>query len=69
LKTAGASAANYVAQWDGANWSPLGSGMDDYVYALAASGRTFYAVGIFTTAGGNAVSYIAQCDGTDWATR
>ena len=30
--TAGGTAANYIAQWDGAAWSPLGSGMGDDVY-------------------------------------
>lgn len=27
--------ANYVARWDGPNWFPLGSGMSNYVYAVA----------------------------------
>ena len=51
--TAGGSAANYIAQWNGSSWSALGSGMNSDVYALAVSGSTLYAGGNFTTAGGS----------------
>ena len=44
--------ANYVAKWDGTNWSALGSGLSSYVYALAVSGTNLYAGGWFTAAGG-----------------
>ena len=33
--TAGATNANNIAKWDGNNWSALGSGMSDHVFALA----------------------------------
>jgi hypothetical protein len=69
--TAGGVAANSIAQWDGTNWSALGSGIGDieysYVDALAVSGSTLYAGGGFTTAGGVAVNSIAQWDGTNWS--
>jgi hypothetical protein len=32
--TAGGAAANRIARWDGASWSPLGSGANDAVEAL-----------------------------------
>ena len=54
--TAGGSAANYIAQWNGSSWSALGSGMNSDVNALAVSGSTLYAGGDFTTAGGNAAN-------------
>ena len=57
--TAGGSAANYIAKWDGSNWTPLGSGVSGVVNALAVSGSDLYAGGGFTTAGGRASSSIA----------
>ena len=40
FRTAGGVAANYVAKWDGTNWSALGSGLDDSVNVLAVSMAT-----------------------------
>ena len=51
-----------IAQWDGSNWSALGSGMNNYVYALAVSGSTLYAGGGFTTAGTNVSAYAAMAN-------
>jgi hypothetical protein len=71
--TAGGNAANYIAQWNGSSWSPLGSGLgmpypyNPYVEALAASGNTLYAGGEFTTAGGHLAHYIAQWNGSRWS--
>jgi hypothetical protein len=70
--TAGGSAANYIAQWNGSSWLALGSGMSngDYgidVSALAVSGSDVYAGGVFTTAGGSAANSIAQWNGTTWS--
>jgi hypothetical protein len=65
--TAGGSAANNIAQWNGTNWSALGSGINIYVNALAVSGSTLYAGGDFTTAGGNAANNIAQWNGSGWS--
>ena len=63
--TAGGSAANNIAKWNGSSWSALGSGMDgDCVYALAVSGSDLYAGGYFTTAGGTAANYIAKWNGS-----
>jgi hypothetical protein len=49
-----------------ANWTVLGSGMNDRVYALAVSGTNVYAGGRFTMAGGKPVGYIAKWDGNSW---
>jgi hypothetical protein len=48
-----AAGCNHIAKWDPATdtWLPLGTGMDDSVYALAISGNTLYAGGKFTQAG------------------
>src|SRR5688572_4693940 len=61
--TAGDRPANYIAKWDGATWSALGSGMGGNdlppVSALAVLGSDLYAGGYFTTAGGSPANYIA----------
>jgi hypothetical protein len=67
FRTAGGSAANYIAQWNGSSWSALGSGMNSGVSALAVSGSTLYAGGNFRTAGGSAANYIAQWNGSSWS--
>jgi hypothetical protein len=42
----------HIGLWDGSQWSPLGSGTDQAVLALAVDKNFIYAGGIFTTAGG-----------------
>src|SRR5262249_11403662 len=68
---AGGAQANYVAKWDGRQWSALGSGMDHYVWALTVfddgTGPALYAGGTFVTAGGAPVNRIAKWDGTEWS--
>jgi hypothetical protein len=71
--TAGGSNANYIAQWDGTNWSSLGLGVssgrfnDTEVTALAVSGTDLYVGGVFITAGDVAATNIAKWDGTNWS--
>ena len=62
----GVSATN-IAQWDGTNWSALGSGISGEVKALAWNGSTLTAGGIVSVAGGTVVSRIAQWDGATWS--
>ena len=65
FSTAGGSAANSIASWDGTAWHPLGSGLENCgfncVRALAV-GRdgSLYAGGSFTLAGGRPSSSIAK---------
>jgi hypothetical protein len=63
----GNTLANRIAKWNGTTWSPLGSGMDDRVQALAVSGGDLYAGGWFTTAGGNPATNIAKWNGSTWS--
>ena len=68
--TAGGSAANNIAQWNGSSWSALGEGIGGSypsVSALAVSGSTLYAGGEFTTAGGSTATNIAQWNGSSWS--
>ena len=67
FSTAGGSAANYIAKWNGSSWSALGSGIDGEVSALAVSGSDVYAGGGFTTAGGSTANYIAKWNGSSWS--
>jgi len=55
---------NYIAKWDGANWSALGTGLSGSCFALALdSAGDLYAGGSFATAGGVTVNNIATWDG------
>jgi hypothetical protein len=64
--------ANYLARWDGTQWSSVTGGFDEGLNAtVAALGKdtkgNLYAGGQFGTAGGTAASYIAKWDGTTWS--
>ena len=73
--TAGGVAASHVARWNGTAWSPLGSGTDLTVYAMAVydddgAGPHLPALivaGSFTTAGGVVANRIAKWDGSSWS--
>ncbi len=66
--------AHYVAQWDGAHWSPIGvggPGLNRAVDAIVVDGTDVYIGGRFTYASNAGVAmpsagYIARWDGTDW---
>lgn len=61
--------AMHIARWDGAEWSPLGSGLDYDAEALAlhddGSGPAIFAGGVFTTAGEAVSVGIARWNGCD----
>ncbi len=60
--------ANHIAQWNGTDWSALGSGLNSFVKAVAVNGNNLYVGGAFTSAGGLTVNHIAQWNGTAWST-
>ncbi|MEW6200031.1 MAG: hypothetical protein AB1601_15380 [Planctomycetota bacterium] len=63
---AGDVVANSIATWDGSRWSPLGSGINGGVRALAVYNGELIAGGSFTTAGGATCNRIAPWDGASW---
>ena len=71
FRSAGGTAAKYIAKWNGTAWSALGDGMDNDVNALAVIGNELYAGGSFTTAGGTAggppANHIAKWNGSEWS--
>jgi len=70
--SAGGVPAYYVAKWNGIEWSPVGSGVDGYVYGLAVSGQDLYVGGGFARARNSSgvavtVNGIAKWNGTNWS--
>ncbi|MGP1345616.1 MAG: hypothetical protein ACTS3F_02975 [Phycisphaerales bacterium] len=69
--SAGGIAAQGIARWDGAVWSPLGDGLDgaaDVIVPITdVSGTSLIAGGDFATAGGLPASNVARWDGRDWS--
>ena len=69
--TAGGVAATRIARWHGDSWSPLGTGMNNWIYALAVfddgTGPALYAGGTFTVAGGVPANRVARWDGSTWS--
>ncbi|MBI3172672.1 MAG: S-layer homology domain-containing protein [Chloroflexi bacterium] len=63
--------ADYIAKWDGANWSALGNtaALSNTVYALTKNGNDLYAGGIFSVNGIPGASRIAKFDtqSTTWS--
>jgi hypothetical protein len=43
---------DYIAKWNGTNWSALGTGLNNTVNEIAIKGNDIYAGGWFSTAGG-----------------
>ncbi|MCB8943600.1 MAG: hypothetical protein H6658_07585 [Ardenticatenaceae bacterium] len=70
--------ADYIAQWDGTDWSRLGhngagnGSLNGTVWSLATAGSTLYVGGAFTNVQeiGNVLTeadYVAQWDGSHWS--
>ncbi len=63
---AGTSAANRIAAWNGSEWQPLGSGLNNSVRALTVYNGMLVAGGDFTTAGGSQALRVATWNGSNW---
>jgi hypothetical protein len=57
--------ANFIAKWDGTQWSALGVGVSGAVSALCASGTDLYVATSFYVSGGVA-SGVSKWNGTSW---
>src|ERR1043166_1807861 len=55
-----------AATFTDANWTSVGSGVDNLVWVLTVSGTNVYAGGDFTMAGGGPAKRIAKWDGSGW---
>ena len=59
--------ANYIAKWNGTNWSTVDRGVNNAVYAMAANGTDVFVGGEFSTAGSVTADHIAKWNGTTWS--
>lgn len=66
FSTAGGTAVNGVAVWDGGAWSALGEGFNSTVYALGVFNGELYAGGDFSQSGTTALAAVAKWDGSKW---
>jgi len=70
----GGVAADYIAQWNGQQWSSLGNGLTNSAYSMAVLDEdgagpglpALFVTGNFSHAGGLPVNGIAKWDGTNW---
>ncbi|MHC4414772.1 MAG: hypothetical protein ACYS0G_05765 [Planctomycetota bacterium] len=73
FSSAGETTVNYIARWDGKSWSPLGSGMESGVHAMAVfddgsgEGPMLYVGGRFHEAGGVSANHIAKWNDATWS--
>ncbi len=64
----GGVAANRIARWDGAQWSPLGAGLNNTVStAVRLSNGDIVVAGSFSVAGGSRANRVARWDGAQWS--
>ena len=59
--------AAYIARFDGTQWYPVGTGMNDRITDMVVFSNQLVVSGYFTTAGGVNANYIASWNGTAWS--
>lgn len=52
-----------IANWDGAVWTAMGTGVNDAVRGVELFQNELYVAGFFTQAGGQFIRYLAKYDG------
>jgi hypothetical protein len=57
---------NYIAAYDGQNWTSLGSGMSGQVNYILSTNDYLFAAGAYTSAGGVNTQLLAKWDGEQW---
>lgn len=66
--SAGGKVVNNIAEWDGTQWLPMGSGANGKVTSLAIGSNTeLYAGGQFTTIGSKSASRVARWRNGQWS--
>ncbi len=66
--TAGGISANYIAQWNGASWSPLGVGASAMITDIAFDpAGNLYVVGAFGIIGGLSSNRVGKWNGISWS--
>lgn len=67
IDTALVPGARYIARWDGAQWLPMGDGLDAAAYDLAAlpDGK-IVAGGAFLMSGNTSLNRLAEWNGSEW---
>ena len=64
---AGGVPAHNIAKWDGNAWSPVATGINGSISALAVIGTNLYAGGAFNWIGGVRANSVAKWDGRAWS--
>ncbi len=64
--TAGGTAANRIAEWNGTRWAPLGTGLDEDVRALTTYNDELFAAADYADGMGADSNYIARWNGATW---
>ena len=67
FNSAGQSAANNVAKWDGTAWSSVSPGFSGGINTVLVHGSDLYVGGTFMSTPGIPASRIAKWDGTAWS--
>jgi len=64
---AGGTPANHIARWDGRNWYPIGTSIDNIVYGITVIDNTVYiAWSTPLPYGGESIGQIARWDNGQW---
>src|SRR5262249_46933939 len=67
FSTAGGVPASHIARWDGANWHPMGSGMNHGVYAFTTHNGQLVVGGEFGTVNDINIEAVASWNGSSWS--